>query len=50
MTQLPDDPREEAIEEYEDVDGDQVVDDAVEFFDAEDDSPPVGETEIPPPG
>ena len=42
----PDDP----IEAHEDLDAEQVAEDAAELFGAEDESPPVSEADAPPPG
>lgn len=41
---------EDADREYSEVDADDVVDDAVEFFDTPSEGPPVSKTDTPPPG
>lgn len=47
----PDPRRDPLLEDERDLDAEQVVEDAVEFFGEDDDGPPIGEADAPaPPG
>ena len=50
MTDPTDDRRDDAIDEHEDLDADQIAEDAAELFGADDTSPPAGAADAPAPG
>jgi hypothetical protein len=50
MADPKDTDREQDVEEHEDLDPEQIADDAADLFGAEDRSSPAGEADAPPPG